>query len=175
MIIVLKENPEQKQLDNLVAWLKSMDMEIHYSQYGTTTIMGLIGETAMVDTELIEALDIVESVKRITEPYKNANRKFHPKDTIIDIGPVKLGGGHFAVIAGPCSIESMNQVCSIAEEVKAAGALCYTEVVHSNREPLPMPSRACVKPALNILLEAKRSFRATGGHGSYGRVPPAPL
>ena len=79
----------------------------------------------MVDTELIEALDIVESVKRITEPYKNANRKFHPKDTVIEVGSVKLGGGHFAVIAGPCSIESMDQVCSIAEDVKKAGALLY--------------------------------------------------
>ncbi len=155
MIIVLKEDPDQKQLDNLVAWLKSMDLEIHYSQYGATTIMGIIGETAVVDTELIEALDIVESVKRITEPYKNANRKFHPKDTIIDIGPVKLGGGHFAVIAGPCSIESMDQVCSIAEEVKAAGALMYRGGAFKPRTS-PYAFQGMRETGIEFLLEAKR-------------------
>lgn len=155
MIIVLKENPDQKQLDNLVAWLKSMSLEIHYSQYGTTTIMGLIGETSTVDTELIEALDIVESVKRITEPYKNANRKFHPKDTIIDISGVLLGGGHFAVIAGPCSVESMDQVCSIADSVKESGALLYRGGAFKPRTS-PYAFQGMRETGIEMLLEAKR-------------------
>lgn len=155
MIIVLKENPDQKQLDNLVAWLKSMSLEIHYSQYGTTTIMGLIGETSTVDTELIEALDIVESVKRITEPYKNANRKFHPKDTIIDISGVLLGGGNFAVIAGPCSVESMDQVCSIADSVKESGALLYRGGAFKPRTS-PYAFQGMRETGIEMLLEAKR-------------------
>lgn len=125
MIIVLKENPEQKQLDNLISWLKSMNLDIHYSQGASKTIMGLIGDTSTVDTDLISALDIVETVKRIQEPYKNANRKFHPQDTVVEIGDVKIGGGNFQIIAGPCSVESDEQVCSIAQDVKAAGATLY--------------------------------------------------
>ncbi|MGI6736910.1 MAG: 3-deoxy-7-phosphoheptulonate synthase [Anaerovoracaceae bacterium] len=130
MIIILKENPEQKQLDNLVSWLHSMDLDIHYSQGASTTIMGLIGDTSGVDTDLIEALDIVESVHRIQEPYKNANRKFHPRDTVIEIPTpggetVRIGGGSFQIIAGPCSVESESQVCEIAAAVKASGASLY--------------------------------------------------
>ncbi|MGI6721182.1 MAG: 3-deoxy-7-phosphoheptulonate synthase [Anaerovoracaceae bacterium] len=126
MIIVLKENPDSKQLDNLVSWLKSMDLDIHYSQGANTTIMGLIGDTSAVDTDLIQALDIVDTVKRIQEPYKNANRKFHPKDTVVKItDDVSIGGGNFHIIAGPCSVESEEQVCSIAEDIKASGAALY--------------------------------------------------
>jgi len=123
MIVVLKNNPEQKQLDNLIAWLKSMDLDIHFSEGTSTTIMGLVGDTASVDIDLINSLDIVESVKRVQEPYKNVNRKFHPQDTIVRITPnIKIGGGNFQVIAGPCSVESEEQICLVAEEVKKAGA-----------------------------------------------------
>lgn len=125
MIIVLKENPDKKQLNNLVDWLKSMDLDIHYSQGANTTIMGLIGDTASIDDDLIRALDIVETVKRVQEPYKNASRKFHPLDTTVTIGgKVKVGGGNFAIIAGPCSVESEEQVTEIANSVKAYGADC---------------------------------------------------
>ena len=122
MIIVLKPNPDKKQLDNLVEWLEGMDLKIHWSTGTTTTIMGLIGDTSEVDADLISALDIVASVKRITEPFKNANRKFHPDDTVIDIGGVKIGGGNVPVIAGPCSVESEEQIIGIANDVKASGA-----------------------------------------------------
>ncbi|MBQ3963938.1 MAG: 3-deoxy-7-phosphoheptulonate synthase [Firmicutes bacterium] len=122
MIIVLKENPDQKQLTNLTDWLKGMGLDIHWSKGESTTIMGLVGDTTKVDMSLIEALDIVDRVARIQEPFKNANRKFHPMDTIIDIGGVKIGGGHFQVIAGPCSVESTEQICGVAIDVKAAGA-----------------------------------------------------
>jgi len=126
MIIILRENPEQKQLDNLVSWLKSMGLDIHYSKGVNKTIMGLIGDTASVDVDLIQALDIVEKVMRVTEPYKNANRKFHPQDTVITVGSgeneVKIGGGNFQIIAGPCSVESEDQIIEVAKAVKAAGA-----------------------------------------------------
>lgn len=123
MIVILKNNPDQKQLDNLVSWLKSMGLDIHFSQGKSATIMGLIGDTASVDIDLINALDIVETVKRVQEPYKNVNRKFHPEDTMIEIAPgVKIGGGNFQVIAGPCSVESADQICEVAEDVKNAGA-----------------------------------------------------
>ena len=122
MIIVLKENPDQKQLTNLTDWLKGMGLDIHWSKGESTTIMGLVGDTTKVDMSLIEALDIVDRVARIQEPFKNANRKFHPLDTIIDIGGAKIGGGHFQVIAGPCSVESTEQICGVAIDVKAAGA-----------------------------------------------------
>ena len=122
MIIVLKENPDQKQLTNLTDWLEGMGLNIHWSKGESTTIMGLVGDTTKVDMSLIEALDIVDRVTRIQEPFKNANRKFHPLDTVVDIGGAKIGGGHFQVIAGPCSVESTEQICGVAIDVKAAGA-----------------------------------------------------
>ena len=121
MIIILKDNPEQKQLENLRVWLTSLGLSIHESQGTSTTIMGLIGDTSAVDIDLIKALDIVETVKRITEPFKNANRKFHPADTIVDVGGVPVGGGHFQIMAGPCSVESEEQITALAAEIRAAG------------------------------------------------------
>jgi len=106
MIIILKPNPEQKQLENLMLWLESMDLEIHRNDGMNTIILGLVGDTSEVDMDLISSLDIVDSVKRVTEPYKKVNRKFHPDDTIVDVGGRKIGGGHFQIIAGPCSVES---------------------------------------------------------------------
>ena len=125
MIIILKDNPEEKQLENLISWLKSMDLDIHFSKGENTTILGLIGDTSAVDIDLINALDIVETVKRVQEPYKNVNRKFHPKDTVVDVAGAKIGGGNFQIIAGPCSVESREQVCQIAKDVKKSGARLY--------------------------------------------------
>ena len=122
MILILKENYDKKQLENLQDWLKSQQLEIHMSEGAHTTIMGLIGDTSRLDIDMLTTLDIVESAKRIQEPYKNANRKFHPEDTVIQIGNIKIGGGHFATIAGPCSVESEEQLTEIAEQVKASGA-----------------------------------------------------
>ena len=122
MVVLLKENPNQKQLDNLIIWLKSLDIDIHISRGKNHTILGLIGDTTVIDIDLIKALDIVEEVKRIQEPYKNANRKFHPDDAVIDVSGVKIGGGNFQIIAGPCSVESSEQICEIAQSVKLSGA-----------------------------------------------------
>lgn len=122
MIIILKPNPEQEQLENLKQWLTHMNFEIHMSSGTQSTIMGLIGDTSSVDVELIRALDIVADVKRIQEPFKAANRKFHPLDTKIPVGNHVIGGGSFTIMAGPCSVESIEQICSIAQSVSDAGA-----------------------------------------------------
>ena len=122
MIVILKKNPEEKQLNNLMAWLKSLGIAIHPSEGATHLVLGLVGDTSVVDIDLLRALDIVEDVKRVQEPYKNANRKFHEEDSVIPVGNTQVGGGVFSVIAGPCSIESEEQVCLIATAVKASGA-----------------------------------------------------
>ena len=122
MIAVLKNGTSEKQLSGLIDWLKMMGLDVHISKGKFQTIIGLIGDTSRVDTELLESLEIVESVTRISEPFKSANRKFHPDDTVVDVSGVKIGGGHFAVIAGPCSVETPKQISMVAESVKASGA-----------------------------------------------------
>ncbi|MDE6302308.1 MAG: 3-deoxy-7-phosphoheptulonate synthase [Clostridia bacterium] len=122
MIVVIKNNQEQKQVDHLINWIKSLGLGVHMSAGENTTIVGLVGDTSKVDIDLIRTLDIVESVTRVQEPYKNANRKFHPADSIVDVGGHKFGGKHFQMIAGPCSIESEKQIIAVAEAVKKAGA-----------------------------------------------------
>ena len=122
MIITLKNQKDIEQRENLIDWIKNLGLDVHISEGAEKTILGLIGDTSKVDIELIQSLDIVDSVNRIQEPFKNANRKFHPADSIIDVSGVKFGGDNFQFIAGPCSVESEKQVVSIAEEVKKAGA-----------------------------------------------------
>ncbi len=122
MIIVLKQNPDSEQYDNLCNWLKSMKLELHISQGAECLILGLVGDTSAVDMDLIETMDIVESVKRVSEPYKGVNRKFHPEDSVVEVGGVRVGGGNFCVIAGPCSVETEEQICEVARSVKESGA-----------------------------------------------------
>ena len=123
MVILLKDHADQRQVDNLVSWLKSMGFDVHMSVGSHQTLLGLIGDTSTVDIDVLKSLEIVENVKRIQEPYKNANRKFHAEDTIVDCGAGrKIGGGNFQIIAGPCSVESMEQITYVAKRVKEAGA-----------------------------------------------------
>ena len=124
MIAVLKHGTTQSQMDHLVQWLKRMNLDVHISEGAEVTILGLIGDTSKVDMELLSSLEIVQSVKRVSEPFKQVNRKFHPKDSIIEIGDgkVKIGGGYFAMIAGPCSVETEDQIIEVAMKVKDAGA-----------------------------------------------------
>lgn len=123
MIIVLKEGYTQEKLTRLTDFLADMHIEPHFSKGAHETIMGLVGDTSRLDVDMLEALDIVNKVQRVSEPYKKANRKFHTEDTVIDIAPgVKIGGGNMAVMAGPCSIESEEQLTAIAQAVKKSGA-----------------------------------------------------
>jgi len=123
MIVVLKKGTSDEQLENLVAWLKAQGVEPDVSRGTDITIVGLVGDVSKIDTELIEALDIVEKVQRVSEPFKAANRKFHPDDTVVTLkNGTKIGGGSFVFMAGPCSVESEEQIVGIAQRVKAAGA-----------------------------------------------------
>ncbi len=122
MIVVMKSNVSREKQDGLINWLKSMGLGIHVSTGEYQTVLGLIGDTSKVDMELIESLDIVDSVKRVSETFKCCNRKFHPDDTVVQVGEVKIGGGNFCMIAGPCSVESEEQIVEVAKAVKAAGA-----------------------------------------------------
>ena len=123
MIILLKNQANPKQVENLQMWLKSMGFNIHMSVGESQTIMGLIGDTSRLDIDVIKSLEIVENVQRVQEPYKNANRKFHAEDTVVKVNDeVMIGGGHFGIIAGPCSVETEEQIIYVARRVKAAGA-----------------------------------------------------
>ncbi len=122
MIVVMKGGVEKEKQDQLVDWLKSMGLGIHVSEGEYQTVLGLIGDTTKVDTELVESLEIVDTVKRVTETFKCCNRKFHPEDTVIKVRDTLIGGGNFALIAGPCSVESEEQIVEVAKAVKAAGA-----------------------------------------------------
>lgn len=122
MIVTIKPNSNPVQVKRLTKWITDLGLDVHVSEGEKSTVIGLVGDTSKVDIDLIRSLDIVEAVTRIQEPYKNANRKFHPEDSIVDVSGVKFGGRHFQMIAGPCSVETEKQVIGIAEAVKASGA-----------------------------------------------------
>ncbi len=122
MIAVLKPGTTAEQTAHLTDWLSRMGLQAHIYPGNGVTVLGIIGDVSRVDTELLGSMEIVASVQRISEPFKQVNRKFHPQDTVVEIGSVKIGGGHFAMIAGPCSVESEAQIVSVARDVKASGA-----------------------------------------------------
>lgn len=155
MIIVLKENYNKNQLDTLTHWLTDKNIEVRMTEGVHTTILGLIGDTAAVDSEMIESLEFVETVKRIQEPYKSANRKFHPLDSVIDMGGVPIGGGSFAVMAGPCSVESREQLCTVAHAVKASGAKLLRGGAFKPRTS-PYAFQGMREEGIKLLLEAKK-------------------
>ena len=122
MIIILKQNAPEDQVQALCEELKSRGLQIHASTGSEARILGLVGDTKAIAESWVLANPVVEDVRRVSEPYKKANRKFHPADTVVQVGNTKIGGGHFAVIAGPCSVESEEQVLTVARAVQAAGA-----------------------------------------------------
>ncbi len=122
MIAILKPGTTPAQTDHLVSWLKTMNLDVHISHGEEVTILGLVGDTTRVDIDLLKSLEMVDTVKRVSEPFKQANRKFHPMDTIIEVGNARIGGGYFSMIAGPCSVESEAQIVEVAQAVKASGA-----------------------------------------------------
>ena len=122
MIVILKNNVPGAKEEQLVSWIKNMGLQVHISRGVYNTVLGLVGDTSKVDTELLESLEIVQSVKQVSEPFKCVNRKFHPDDTIIEVGDIKIGAGNFVLIAGPCAVESEEQIVKVAKAVKASGA-----------------------------------------------------
>ena len=122
MIVILKENLPQEKIQPLIQKFEAQGISCHYSQGTSTTIIGLVGDTSKLDIDSIKANELVYDVKRVSEPYKAANRKFHPDDTIVCVDDAKIGEGFFSVIAGPCSVESEEQIVKVAKAVKASGA-----------------------------------------------------
>ena len=155
MIAVIKNDATKQQLDNLIDWFNKQGVKVHLSQGEYCTVLGLIGDTTKIDVDLLNGLDIIESVTRISEPFKKANRKFHPDDTIVDVGGVKIGGGNFEFIAGPCSVESMEQVIEIAQAVKASGANLLRGGAFKPRTS-PYDFQGLKADGIEFLLEAKK-------------------
>lgn len=155
MIAVLKRGTTQEQTEHLIQWLKHMNLDVHLSSGKEVTILGLVGDTSRVDIELLTSLEIVESVKRVSEPFKQANRKFHPADTIVDVAGVKIGGGNFAMIAGPCSVESQDQINEVALAVKDGGANILRGGAFKPRTS-PYAFQGLKDEGIRMLTEAKR-------------------
>ena len=156
MIAILKNGTTPAQTEHLIQWLKNMNLDVHVSHGHEVTILGLVGDTSRVDIELLNSLEIVETVKRVSEPFKQANRKFHPEDTVIDVGGVKIGGGHFAVIAGPCSIETEEQIIEVAMAVKASGANILRGGAFKPRTS-PYAFQGLKDAGIQLLLKAKEA------------------
>lgn len=156
MITVLKSGTTADQREQLIRWLEEHGVKVHVSVGENHTILGLVGDTSQIDVEMIKLLDIVQDVKRVTEPYKKANRKFHPEDTVIEIGGAKIGGGNFAVIAGPCSVESKSQIIEVAQRVKEAGAQFLRGGAFKPRTS-PYSFQGLKADGIELLIEAKEA------------------
>ena len=157
MIAVINEKASSEQLEHFIAWIESKGLAAHVSEGEHETIIGLVGDTSIIDPFLLESMDIVERVQRVSEPFKQANRKFHPEDTVIDCGRgVKIGGGHFAVIAGPCSVEGKNLI-EIARAVRAAGATMLRGGAFKPRTS-PYANQGMGAAGLDLLCEAREEL-----------------
>ena len=156
MIAILKNGTTPSQIQHLVDWLKNLNLDVHISEGTEVTILGLVGDTSRVDIDLLKSLEMVETVKRVSEPFKQANRKFHPKDTIIEVGNARIGGGYFAVIAGPCSVESEEQIIAVANAVKESGASILRGGAFKPRTS-PYAFQGMKDEGIRLLLEAKKA------------------
>ena len=156
MIAVLKKGTTAAQMEDLVQWLKKMDLDVHISQGAQVTVLGLVGDTSKVDMELLGSLEMVDSVKRVSEPFKQVNRKFHPADTVVSVGDAQFGGGHFAVIAGPCSVENEEQIIQVAESVKKSGAQLLRGGAFKPRTS-PYAFQGLKDEGIRLLLKAKEA------------------
>ena len=156
MIIALKKDIRKEEREQLISWLESYGVKTHISEGEFQTVIGLVGDTTQIDTDLISGLDIVQTVTRISEPFKKANRKFHPDDTVVRVTEeVAFGGGNFQIIAGPCSVESEDQVETIARAVKQSGAGMLRGGAFKPRTS-PYDFQGLHGEGIRILLEVKK-------------------
>lgn len=155
MITVMKPGVTEQQMESLIEWFKEQGVNVNVSKGDYQTVIGLIGDTTKIDTELVSSLDIVESVTRVSDPFKKANRKFHPEDSIIKVGNTQVGGGLFTMIAGPCSVESEAQIIEVATKVKAAGATMLRGGAFKPRTS-PYDFQGMRAEGIELLLEAKK-------------------
>ncbi len=159
MIIIFKKNADKKEIDKLIDDFQKRNIKIHFSQGENTTIMGLVGDTTTLDINSIKAIGIVDDVRRVQEPYKKANRKFHEMDSIIDVGGGhKIGGGHFCVIAGPCSVESMEQMETITAAIKQSGAQCLRGGAYKPRTS-PYAFQGLMDRGIDYLIRCKKTYK----------------
>lgn len=156
MIIILKNNADPKKVAALESLLKDRGISIHESQGTSTKILGLVGDTLALDIDQISASEVVSEVRRIQEPYKKANRKMHPADSVIDCSGAKIGGGNFQVIAGPCSIETEEQITAVANAIKASGATLLRGGAFKPRTS-PYAFQGLHNAGMDLLLQAKRA------------------
>lgn len=158
MIIIFKKNADKSEIQRLIEDFEKRNIKIHFSQGENTTIMGLVGDTTALDINSIKAIGIVEDVRRVQEPYKKANRKFHEMDTIIDVGGgFKIGGGHFCVIAGPCSVETMGQMDVITASIKKSGAQCLRGGAYKPRTS-PYAFQGLMEQGIDYLIGCKKKY-----------------
>ncbi len=155
MIIVVRKDSDKKQMENLIDWIKARGLEVSVTKGEHSSVIGLIGDTTKVDIDLVRSLDIVENVKRIQEPYKMANRKFHPDDTRVDVSGHKFGGNHFQYVAGPCSVENEKQIIEVAQSVKEAGATLLRGGAFKPRTS-PYSFQGLRDTGIELLLKAKK-------------------
>ena len=155
MVVVMKPGTRQQDIDALVSKLKELDLDVGITNGVGCTILGLVGDTTAVDMDKISINPHVERVMRVQEPYKKANRKFHPEDTVVTVGNARIGGGSFSVIAGPCSVESEAQICAVAEDVKASGAALLRGGAFKPRTS-PYSFQGMGTAGLDLLMEARK-------------------
>ena len=156
MIAVLKRGTTLNQRQHITALLQSMNLDVQISEGIGVTVLSIIGDTSHVDMDFLKSLDMVESVKRISEPYQKSNRRFHPNDTVLEIDDIKIGGGHFALIAGPCSVESEEQIIEVAQAVKASGAQLLRGGAFKPRTS-PYSFQGMKGEGIELLLKAKEA------------------
>ena len=154
MIVVLKKGVTPEQSGRLISWLESKGLDVHISESSHMTILGLVGNTNQVDTDLLSSMEIVECVKQVSEPYKQANRKFHPEDSVINVGNIKIGGGNFTIIAGRCSVDNDEQIIGVAESIKHAGASILRGGAYKPRTS-PYSFQGLKEKGLELLKRAK--------------------
>ena len=153
MIAILKKDADENAVGHLVSWIEGKGLQAHVSRGANELVIGLVGDTTKIDPFLLESMDIVERVQRVSEPFKKANRKFHPADTVVDLGHgVLLGGGHFQVIAGPCSVEGENLI-AIARAAREAGATMLRGGAYKPRTS-PYAYQGMGERGLDLLIEA---------------------
>ncbi len=154
MIVIVKKSTPPAAMEALCAQLRELGVDVHISQGSVHTVLGLVGDTTRLDIDQLKTLECVEDVKRIQEPFKNTNRKFHPLDTSIPVPGTFIGGGTLTVIAGPCSVESEEQIISVAESVKASGAKILRGGAFKPRTS-PYAFQGLREEGIKLLLKAK--------------------
>ena len=156
MVVVMRPGTRQEDIAALAEQFKAQGLEVGVTNGVGCTILGLVGDTTAVDMDKISINPHVERVMRVQEPYKKANRKFHPEDTVVEVDKARIGGGSFSVIAGPCSVESEEQIVEVAKDVKRSGAALLRGGAFKPRTS-PYPFQGMGTPGLDLLMEARQA------------------